>query len=264
MRSRPSRQVVFAIGAAVILAIAGGAFARASAASPSAQQAFGVKFLVTYEGSVEATWHNSSPVEVPDPNHTFRCGGGDASGALTSSVRPGSKRFFIRVGHEPGGSWLSLAFQPPNGSVQAVVASNRTAQEWYMRYSGHECKRFDFEEPGCGAHTLNTDVAPVSSASGRFDSGVSPIYHVSIAWPLEPETIGCGDGIVFPGGYRYGWEAAQLRLKPLYRCGIRKPRSCKLTIGRDRTYVYDTTDRGVHYTSTVHVKWSVTFLARGR
>jgi hypothetical protein len=45
---------------------------------------------------------------------------------------------------------------------------------------------------------------------------------------------------------------------------MRKPRRCKLTIGRDRTYVYNETQGGATYSSTVHVKWSVTFTAAGR
>ena len=263
------RQIFFGLGAATILAVAGAALAGVSSASltAKAQLAGAPKFIVRYQGSLDATWHNYSPVQLPDPNHTFRCGGGDGSGSLTSSVRPGSKKFVIRVGKEPGGSWLSIDFSrntDKNGmDPNAVVTSNRTAQEWYMRYSGHECKRFDFEEPGCGAHTVVGGVAPISSVNG-LNSGVSPVYRLHIGWPLEPETIGCGDGITYPPDFGYGWEAAQLRLKQLYRCGLRKPRGCRMTIGRERTFVNDQMDGDMHYTSTVHIKWSMTFVAVGR
>jgi hypothetical protein len=93
---------------------------------------------------------------------------------------------------------------------------------------------------------------------------VSPVYRLQPAWPIEPETIGCFDGLVYPTDYRYGWEAAQLRLKQLYRCGLRKPRRCRMTIGRERTYVYDQMEGEAHHTSTVHIKWSMTFVAAGR
>jgi hypothetical protein len=55
-----------------------------------------------------------------------------------------------------------------------------------------------------------------------------------------------------------------LRVKPLYRCGMRKPRRCKLTIGGDKTYVYNETQGGATYSSIVHLKLSVTFTAAGR
>jgi hypothetical protein len=256
-----------AFSATAILAVAGATLAGNSTASPTAkaQLAGAPKFIVRYEGSLDATWHNYSPVQLPDPNHTFRCGGGDASGSLTSSVRPGSKKFVIRVGKELGSRRIEIDFSGHNGMDDyAVVTSNRTAQEWLMRYSGHECKRFDIEEPGCGAHTVvGGGVMPLSIVNGS-GSGASPILNLQPAWPLEPETIGCGDGIVYPLDFRYGWEAATLRLKQLYRCGLRKPRRCKMTIGRERTYVHNVTDGGMTYESTVHVKWSMTFVAAGR
>jgi len=88
---------------------------------------------------------------------------------------------------------------------------------------------------------------------------------VDVSWPREPaDSVGCEDGIFFPPDYDYGWRAAELRLKKLYRCGISKPRRCKMTIGRERTYVFDQTDRGTRYQSALHVTWSLTFAATGR
>ena len=265
MRSTYGRSTLSVFGLAAILAVVGGVVVASSAASPTAQTlATGApKFIVRYEASLEATWRNSTPVVLPDPHHTFRCGGGEESGALTSSLRPGPKKFVIRVGKELGGRWLSIDFSGHNGMDRGVVTSNRTAQGFLMRYSGRECKRFEIEQPGCGAHTLLTSVVPLASANG-VGSGVNPIYRIAPEWPLEPETIGCSDGIRFPDGFRYGWESAQLRLRQLYRCGIRKPRGCRMTIGRDRTFVFNQTDRGTTYASTVHIKWSIMFQAAGR
>jgi hypothetical protein len=97
--SRYWRLTLLAFGATAILAVAVGTLAGVSTASPKAEQALmgGRKFIVRYQGSLEATWHNSRPVQTPDQNHTFRCEGDDSSGTLTSSVRPGSKPFVVRV-----------------------------------------------------------------------------------------------------------------------------------------------------------------------
>jgi hypothetical protein len=180
-------------------------------------------------------------------------------------VRPGPRPFFVSVGHELGGRLFHVWFRPPNGGDKGVVTSNRTAQGWLMRYSGGQCVRSEIAQPGCGAHTLTTDVAPFSPISGHFDGGLNPLYRVQLSWPLEPpDIIGCSDGIFLPTDYDYGWRAAAIRAKTLYRCGIKKPRRCRITIGRDRTYVFDKWDGGEHYTSTVHAKWSLTFIAAGR
>jgi hypothetical protein len=98
-----------------------------------------------------------------------------------------------------------------------------------------------------------------------MDSGINPVYHVFLDWQLEPElAIGCSEGIVLPEAFNYGWQDDVLRVRPLYRCGMRKPRRCKLTLHRERTYVFNDTQGGTTYSSTVHVKWSVTLSAAGR
>jgi hypothetical protein len=257
-------RALLAIGTAAILATVAGTVPRGSAAAPKAAQMGGVWFVAHYQGSFDATWRSSRPVLLPDAQHPYQCEGDDSSGSLTSSVRPQGKPFKVWIGHELGSRPLSIGFRPPNGMHKGVVTSNRTAQGFLMRYSGGQCVRSDIAQPGCGAHTLITPVAPLSEVSGRFDSGLSPVWHVNLSWPLEPQTIGCSDGIFFPTDYDYGWRAATLRAKQLYRCGIKKPRHCKMTIGRERTYVFNQTDRGETYTTNLHVKWSITFAAAGK
>jgi hypothetical protein len=256
-------RVFLAIGATVVLAVVAGTTANGSDAAPKAAQMGGVWFTARYQGSFDATWRNSSPVELPDIQHPFRCGGGDLSGELTSSVQPQGK-FKVWIGHELGSRQFSIVFKPPNGNPKGVVMSNRTAQGFLMRYSGGQCVREDIPEPGCGAHTVTVPVNPLTPVSGRFDSSLNPVWDVNLSWPLEPVTIGCDDGIFFPTDYDYGWRAAPLRAKQLYRCGVKKPRRCKMTVGRDRTYVFDQTDGAATYTTNLHVTWTVALSAAGK
>ena len=126
MRRHLPIRALLAIGVAAILAAAAGTVAGGSAAAPNARQSLpGVKFKVRYQGSLDATWHDSTPVLLPDAQHPFQCQGDDSSGTLTSSVQNNSKAFLFILGHEPGGSWLSHAFRPVNGSELATVTSNR-------------------------------------------------------------------------------------------------------------------------------------------
>jgi hypothetical protein len=257
-------RALLAIGTAAILATVAGTMARGSAAAPKAAQMGGVWFVARYQGDLDATWRSSRPVLLPDAQHPFQCQGDDSSGSLTSSLRPQGKPFKVWVGHDLGSRQLSIFFRPPNANPKGVVTSNRQAQGFLMRYSGGQCVRDDIPQPGCGAHTVTTQVNPLNSVSGRFDSGLNPVWHVNPSWPLEPETIGCSDGIFFPTDFGYGWQAATLRAKQLYRCGIKKPRRCKMTIGRDRTYVFNQTDGGATYTTNLHEQWLITFSAAGK
>src|SRR5437763_3230537 len=154
MRRHFGIRTLLALAVAAILAAVAGTFAGGTSAAPSARQSGDVKFFVRYQGTFDATWHDSSPVVLPDANHPFQCGGEDSSGTLTSSVHNNSKPFIFTLGHEPGSSGLSHGFRPPNGLEQAVVTSNRTAQAWYMHYTGHQCVHEDIAQPGCGAHTF--------------------------------------------------------------------------------------------------------------
>jgi hypothetical protein len=255
-------RVFLAIGAAVVLAAVAATTAGGSSAAPRAAQMGGVWFNARYQGSFDATWRQSAPVQLPDPQHPFNCGGGEESGELTSSVQPAG-RFKFWVGYDLGDRHLSSGFKPPNGNPKGVVASNRTAHGFLMRYSGGQCVREEIPEPGCGANTVTVPVMPLNAVGGSLDRSGNPIWDFQLSWPLEPVTIGCGDGIFFPPDYDYGWSAAPLRAKQLYRCGMKKPRHCKLTIGRDRTYVFDQTD-GARYETTLHINWSVTFTAAGK
>lgn len=81
-----------------------------------------MKFLVRYQGSIEAAWRSSRLVVLPDVYHPFQCQGDDPSGTLTSSVRLGRTPFFISVGHELGGRPLHVWFRPPNGMVKGATS----------------------------------------------------------------------------------------------------------------------------------------------
>jgi hypothetical protein len=256
-------RVFLAIGATVVLAVVAGTTANGSDAAPKAAQMGGVWFNARYQASFDATWRTSSPLQLPDLQHPFRCGGGDASGELTSSLQPKGK-FKFWVGYDLGDRHLSKAYKPPNGNPMGIVTSNRTAQEFFMHYSGGQCVREDIAQPGCGAHTFTVPVMPLTAVGGRLDSTRNPIWDVELQWQLEPENIGCSDGISFPLDYDYGWNAAPMRARQLYRCGMKKPRGCKLTIGRDRTYVFDQTDGVTTYTTNMHVTWSIVLSAAGK
>ncbi len=254
--SRSRIRILSILFATAILAIAVLSVAGMPAASASPERLTGVKFVLEYRGSLNGTWHNTYAVDQS------KCIGDDFSGSFTSSVRPGSKRFTVVVdsefGHRPFLDWGAN-----QGTSKGVVTSNRTAQGWLMKYSGGECHPVQKDESGCGAHTFAGQVG-LEPVGGSFGFNRNRVY---LNWALEPEpAIGCDDGVVYdskseaPNGAGYG----KLDVKKLYRCGFRKPRRCKLTIGRSSNFSFHDTKGPASYTSTVHIEWSVTFVAVGR
>ena len=66
--------------------------------------------------------------------------------------------------------------------------------------------------------------------------------------------------------------ARPLDFKKLHRCGIKKPRSCRLTIGGAKNFSYSADTNGgdllrrgnTEYRGKSRLEWSVTFVAIGR
>jgi hypothetical protein len=94
--------------------------------------------------------------------------------------------------------------------------------------------------------------------------------RVFLSWQLEPE--GAGVGCLTGQMWRLavpGEEAkATLDLQKLYRCGARKPRGCRFTIRGSHTHAHSTTqpnpDGATVDVGNGQIRWSVTFVARGR
>lgn len=245
---RRSRIVLVSIvSTAVGLAITPATLSSGPDASSSPQRAAatGVKFVLDFRGNLSGTWRQTSPFVGG-----FACKGQDLSGSLTSSVRPGNKPY-IFIAYKEGRRVrvYSPAQSPPTG----LVTSNRTAQGWITRYSGGQCRQVPIDTSGCGAHTFPGAVSLTLPARGR--------NRVVLSWEVEPETIGCLDGFTYD--YRVQ-HFAKLYEKQLYRCGMRRPRGCRLTIGGSADYPSQTTQDDITYTSNVHVAWSVTLRAVGR
>ena len=168
-----------AILATAILAVAG----TAASASPG-RAAGGVKFVITYSGSVNGTWHQSDPVELG-----IKCIGDDLTGSFTSSIRPGKKKVTARLYREFGRGRLYVEILDGVG----LASSNRTAQGWYMKYSGGQCQQVQKDESGCGAHTFATQAGLDYLRNDRRQP--TSMYHLD--WLLEPMTLYCDDGIVY-------------------------------------------------------------------
>jgi hypothetical protein len=125
-----------------------------------------------------------------------------------------------------------------------------------MRYSGGECHQVPIDESGCGGHTFTGHVALLPDG-GSFEFSHNRVY---LDWEAEPETLGCDDGIQYDAAdaTRMGQHFGRMVVKTLWRCGIRKGRRCKITIGRSSDYPFQATQQEETYTSNVHVDWSVT------
>jgi hypothetical protein len=253
---------VLSITLAVILSTAAVvAGVSASSADAARQTASGVRFVVTYRGTLQGTWQMSSPVLLPGPNEPYRCQGDSSSGSLTSSVAPGS-RPFIAIADNEFGHYLYLS--TPTVQPRGLVTSNQSAQGFLLTYSGGQCVRKDMPEPGCGANTFAGSASPLSYDGGELMKNLNRLY---LAWELTPpDTTGCDDMLEFDVRYMNpgGGAAAALDLKKLYRCGVRNPHGCTLTIHGQTRYAARHDEGPETFDSTYTIEWSATFKAAGR
>ncbi len=238
-----------------ILVVAIGTLCGIPAAAARPERPATVKFVLDYRGNLNASWHNTTAVNQRS------CSGDDTSGSLTSSIRPGSKRYTLVISKEFGHLYL----QWPNAVIKGAVSSNRTAQGWMMVSGGgkpcHQEPR-PFGPPGCAAYTF---AGPVALEWAGGSQGASR-NRITLFWQKEPwiepgTPTGCFTGEVYdfhsdaPAGAGY----AKLNTKALYRCGVRKPRTCKFKIGSSTDFPYHVTQGDATYDSSVHIDWSVTF-----
>lgn len=241
------RRLLSILLALVILATVAGTSMQASAGSQRSYSS--VTFALDYRGTVSATWRNWSPVIGG-----LTCRGHDSSGAFTSSVRPGSQAYTLRLYKDLGGRKVLMQWKPEN--AMGLVTSNRTAQGWLMRYSGGQCSQVPRDQSGCGAQSFTGQVA-LESLGGSTSLRKRLFLH----WATEEERLDCSDGITYDRrfGTPLGQRPATVLVRTLYGCGIRKGRSCKITIGGTTDYPFQVTQNETTYTSNVRTEWSVTF-----
>lgn len=244
--NRSRIRILSIFSATAILAIVVVTVGGMPAAAKPQRAAGGVKFVLDYHANLSATWHDTTAVNLS------RCSGDDTAGTLTSSVRPGSRRYTL-VLSKPFGN-LQLTWQ--DALQQGKVNSKRTSQQWMMAVKDHKCQQVPVAQPGCGEHSFSGPVVLTSVMGSRK---LDP--SVYLEWQLEPSgsEIGCFHGETFdPKREGIGQAYAKLFYEKLYRCGRRKPR-CTLKIGGSRDFPFHSTQGDATYDSSTHSDWSVTF-----
>lgn len=243
--NRSRIRILSIFSATAILAIVVVAALGMPAAAKPQRAAGGMKFVLDYHASLKATWHNTTAV------NQARCSGDDSSGSLTSSVRPGSKRYTLGLS-KPFGN-LQMTWQQV--LQQGKVDSSRTAQGWMMAVKDHKCQQVPLPEPSCSAHSF---LGPVTLTQVMGSRKLDP--RVYLEWQLEPfgSEVGCDKGEVFDFHREsIGQAYAKLFYEKLYRCG--RKLSCKLKIGGSRDFPHHVVAGDATYDSSVHTDWSVTF-----
>jgi hypothetical protein len=245
------------------LALAAAIFSGAPASASPAQEG-GVKFLMQYQGTFGGTYSVVQPVGTS--SNKFVCSGQEEKRSMTSSVRP-ARPYYLTV-YKAFGS-IETKFSPnAHGSTKGRVSLDRAAASWLMRYSGGQCTRYDETWPGCGSRTFLGQAVPLDGIS---ESGKSRVH---LQWQVEPDTEGCIVAIFLTGGLtKVGdpWEgvAAFLDSKKLYRCGMARPRACRITIGGKKTYTDHQEQKTESAPTTtidtvLHIEWKLTLVAVGR
>lgn len=261
-RSGAVRTLALAVATAG-LALAAAVCSEAPASAQPAQEG-GVKFLMQYQGAFGGTYSEVQPVGTS--SNKFVCSGHEEHRSMTSSVRP-AEPYYLTV-YKAFGS-IETKFSPnAHGSTKGRVSLDRAATSWLMRYSGGQCTRYDETWPGCGSRTFLGQAVPLDGIGGAGKS------RVHLQWQLEPDTEGCIVAIFLYGGLTKvpdPWErvAALLDSKKLYRCGMARPRGCRITIGGKKTYTDHREEKSETAPTTtidtvLHIEWKLTLVAVGR
>lgn len=240
--------------AVVVCAVVAAAVATA-APSPASESTTGIRFTVHYQGSFDGSWRSTLTKPI-DPVR-YRCDGNDSWGTFKSSVRP-AKPATITVGSEGGKSFYFVG----NGAWRGVVSSARTGEGWLLGLSQGTCVRRPMAANGCSTRTFSYNGVGL----GGYRQSWNPVQRVYLDWMLEPE----GSHVDCPGGemgavHPPEGALASLDMRKLYRCGVRKPRGCKLTIRGQRSYsVNESAGEGQSSTGSGRIEWSATFVSTGR
>jgi hypothetical protein len=263
--------------AAVTLATttsAGAAGSRSPSAesSPMRTDAY-LKFLVQYSSQISGSWHRSTAKGT-------KCGAPtEESGTFSSTLAPGARPLTIVVDRDSGHIHVRWPNEEPRGKVNA----SRTAEGWYTKggcdpYPPQALEHIPLDNSGCRTRSFAT-VVSLRPLSGQYeDRGPT---RMLLDWQRGPTTsLHCNSGTYEDGGdgaNAGSWlerTAQPLNWTTLYRCGVRNPKGCRMTIGTTRTFSeqkeWTRADFGYPEregiwveAATVRIKWSVTFVAVG-
>lgn len=233
-----------------------------------------LKFLVQYSSQISGSWHRSTAKGT-------RCGApSEESGTFSSTLGRGTRPMYVVVDKEFGRVAVRWSSENARGKVKA----SRTAEGWYTKggcdpYPPQALVHIPINNSGCGTRSFATGVI-LRPLSGQNESR-GPTRLV-LDWQRQTSTshLDCIGGLYEDGGdgaNAGSWlerTAQPLNWTTLYRCGVRNPRGCRMTIGTTRTFSerkeYTRDDFGYPEregiwveAATVRIKWSVTFVAVG-
>jgi hypothetical protein len=249
---------------AVGVTVAGASITTPTDAAPTRTMG-GVRFVLRFQGSFEGSWRIT---EKRNDISGYKCGGYENWGTFKSTVRPGSRPLTAVAATDLGGRSVFLDWGRSSAPFKGVVNSARTGEGWSLDYQKGACVQVPttWEFANCKPRTFAGLVG--LEKDSKLTRGVQRVF---LNWELEPEnaSVGCLGGQMWGAVGVPGEEArATLDLRKLYRCGIQKPRACRLTIRGSHSHSHSIakpTPDGTHTdVGNGRIDWSVTFVAVGR
>ena len=244
-----------------------GVGATSAVATPA--QSTGARFLIQYKASFVGDWSivTGPGTRCPETNYE------EQSGTFSSSVKTGSRKYVVDV-YRPFTS-IQWDYTPKRSiDIRGIVTSKKTAQGWFRKYCDAPPRsRQDIvtmDNSGCTAETFPGFVGLHPLRGGYLHDGKPE--RVFFSWEWEREHLNCQIGSMWLGIDPQQQVARPLDFKKLHRCGIKKPRGCRLTIGGAKNFSYSADTKGgdllrrgnTEYRGKSRLEWSVTFVAIGR